>query len=193
MSLLLIDNYDSFTYNLLQLVREQGCMDIKVIKYGDVNSDIINQFDKILISPGPGIPSDFPNLEKWVQEFGSTKSILGICLGHDAIALAYNAGMRRLKRVFHGVSKNIKVLVDDEYLFDGLPNSFEGGLYHSWVVDGEGFPEELQITAKSTDGEIMGLAHKQYDIHGLQFHPESIMTELGGRIIGNWLKGSDNS
>ena len=189
MSLLLIDNYDSFTYNLLQLVREKGCMDIEVIQYGEVNSEIINQFDKILISPGPGIPSDFPNLEKWVREFESIKSILGICLGHDAIALAYNGRMRQLKRVFHGASKKMEVLVNSEYLFAGLPDVFEGGLYHSWVVDEDSFPEDLQITAKSTNGEIMALSHKKFDIHGLQFHPESIMTEFGGKIIWNWLNG----
>ena len=192
MSLLLIDNYDSFTYNLLQLVRELGCMDVEVIKYGEVNSKIINQFDKILISPGPGIPSDFPNLEKWVREFESTKSILGICLGHDAIALAYNGGMRQLKRVFHGASKKMEVLVNSEYLFAGLPDVFEGGLYHSWVVDENGFPKDLQITAKTTEGEIMALAHKKFDIHGLQFHPESIMTKFGGEIIENWLNGKKN-
>jgi len=192
MSLLLIDNYDSFTYNLLQLVREQDCEDVEVIKYDKVSSETINQFDKILISPGPGIPSDFPNLEKWVREFESIKSILGICLGHDAIALAYNGRMRHLKRVFHGASKKMETLVDSEYLFAGLPNIFEGGLYHSWVVDDFGFPGDLQVTARAANGEIMALAHKKFDVHGLQFHPESIMTEFGGRIIGNWLNGHKN-
>ncbi len=192
MSLLLIDNYDSFTYNLLQLVREQGYMDVEVIKYGDVNSDIISHFNKILISPGPGIPKDFPNLEIWIRKFESTKSILGICLGHDAIALAYNGSMRQLNRVFHGASKTMEILEDSEYLFAGLPGVFEGGLYHSWVVDEDGFPEALQITAKSANGEIMALAHRKFDIHGLQFHPESIMTKFGGEIIGNWLNVDKN-
>ncbi|NOX46940.1 MAG: aminodeoxychorismate/anthranilate synthase component II [Chlorobi bacterium] len=189
MGLLLIDNYDSFTYNLLQLVREQGCKDIEVIKYGEVNSGIVGHFDKILISPGPGTPDDFPNLEKWIREFESTKSILGICLGHDAIARAYNGNLRRLDGVFHGVPKKMEITGKDEYLFKRLPRSFLGGLYHSWVVDDKGFPENLQITAKSTNGEIMALAHKDFDVHGLQFHPESIMTEFGGDIIGNWLNG----
>ena len=193
MSLLLIDNYDSFTYNLLQLVRERGCMDVDVVRYGEVNSGIIDQYDKILISPGPGLPSDFPNLEKWVREFESTKSILGICLGHDAIALAYNGGVRQLESVFHGASKNMEILAGDEYLFEGLPNIFKGGLYHSWVVDEAVFPQDLQITAKSAEGEIMALAHKKFDIHGLQFHPESIMTEFGSQIIGNWLNGAQKS
>ncbi len=187
MGLLLIDNYDSFTYNLLQLVKEQGCKDVEVIKYGEVDSGIIGQFDKILISPGPGIPADFPNLEKWVREYGSTKSILGICLGHDAIARAYNGKLRRLNGVFHGVAKKMEILSKKEYLFKGLPHSFHGGLYHSWVVDNDGFPDNLQITAKSGAGEIMALAHKDFDVRGLQFHPESIMTEFGGEIIKNWL------
>jgi anthranilate synthase component 2 len=187
MSLLLIDNYDSFTYNLVQLVKEQGCTDIEVIKYGEVSSTIIKRFDKILISPGPGIPKDFPNLEKWILEFESTKSILGICLGHDAIAKAYNGQLQKLDGVSHGISKEMEILDHNEYLFDGLPGSFHGGLYHSWVVNEEGFPGTLQITAKSTKGNIMALAHKKFDIHGLQFHPESIMTEFGGEIIGNWL------
>jgi len=189
MSLLLIDNYDSFTYNLLQLVREKGCTDVEVIKYGEVNSEIISQFDKILISPGPGLPSDFPNLERWIREFESTKSILGICLGHDAIALAYNGRMGQLEQVSHGAMKKVEVIEKKEYLFKGLPLVFEGGLYHSWVVDEDEFPKDLQITAKSSNGEIMALAHKKFDIHGLQFHPESIMTKFGGEIIGNWLNG----
>lgn len=187
MSVLLIDNYDSFTYNLVQLVKEQGCMDFKVIKYGEVSSAIVQHFDKILISPGPGTPNDFPNLEKWVREFESTKSILGICLGHDAIARAYDGKLRKLDRVFHGVAKKMEVVVRDGYLFKGLPRSFHGGLYHSWVVDNEGFPDSLHIMATSEKDEIMALKHKNFDVHGLQFHPESIMTEFGGKIIKNWL------
>ena len=185
--LLLIDNYDSFTYNLLQIVEENSTMEYEVLKYGEIDSDTVEQFDKILMSPGPGIPENFPSLEKWVREFGDRKSFLGICLGHEAIALAFGAKLRKLPGVFHGVTKMTTVLSKDDYLFAGLPKRFAGGLYHSWALDEQSFPEELKITAKADDGIIMAFSHKKYDCKGLQFHPESNMTRVGERILRNWL------
>jgi len=189
--LLLIDNYDSFTYNLLQIVEEHSTMKYEVLKYGEVDSDTVERFDKILMSPGPGIPQDFPNLEKWVREFGNRKSFLGICLGHEAIALAYGAKLRKLPGVFHGVAKTTDVIKPADYLFTGLPEQFTGGLYHSWAVDEKSFPQELRITAKAGDGIIMAFTHKKYDCKGLQFHPESNMTRVGEKILSNWLNKDD--
>jgi anthranilate synthase component 2 len=194
--LLLIDNYDSFTYNLLQIVEENSVMEYEVLKYDEIDSETISRFDKVLISPGPGIPDDFPNLEKWVREFGDKKSFLGICLGHEAIALAYEAKLRKLDGVFHGISKKTTVLKTDEYIFRGLPEVFEVGLYHSWALDELSFPNELDVTAKayevamdSKGGQeiIMAFSHRKYDCKGLQFHPESIMTKVGEKILKNWL------
>ncbi len=194
--LLLIDNYDSFTYNLLQIVEENSVMEYEVLKYDEIDSETVSRFDKVLISPGPGIPDDFPNLEKWVREFGDKKSFLGICLGHEAIALAYDAKLRKLDGVFHGISKKTTVLKPDEYIFRSLPEEFEVGLYHSWALDELSFPNELEITAKADDARldgaggletIMAFSHKKYDCKGLQFHPESIMTKVGEKILKNWL------
>ena len=187
MKLLLIDNYDSFTYNLVQLIEEHGGIAYEVKKYHEVNNEIIKNFDKILLSPGPGFPADFPNLEKWVKEFYKEKSFIGICLGHEAIALAFGAKLKRLGRVFHGVTKKTNILDTKDYFFAGIPDRFEAGLYHSWAIDKIGFPEELKITAIADDGIIMAISHKTYDLKGVQFHPESIMTKEGKKIMGNWL------
>lgn len=185
--LLLIDNYDSFTYNLLQIVEENSSMDFEVLKYDEIKSETIINFDKILISPGPGIPEDFPNLEKWVRDFGSNKSFLGICLGHEAIALAYGAKLYKLGGVFHGVTKQTTIVKPDDYIFRGVPGTFTGGLYHSWALEAESFPDNLEITARADDGIIMAFSHIKYDCKGLQFHPESHMTKEGVRILKNWL------
>jgi anthranilate synthase component 2 len=187
MKILLIDNNDSFTYNLVQLVRENGQNELEVINYHKLNSKIIQSFDKIIISPGPGLPEDFPMLEKWIQEFAKTKSILGICMGHESIALAYGGKLEKQTKVFHGISKLTSAVISDEYLFDGIAKHFETGLYHSWAIDPKSFPEELIVTAKANDGIIMGLSHRKYDVKGLQFHPESIMTPVGEKMISNWL------
>lgn len=162
-------------------------MKYEVLKYGEVDSNIVAQFDKILISPGPGIPEDFPNLEKWVVEFGNKKSFLGICLGHEAIALAYGAKLRKLEGVFHGVAKKTVITRPDDYIFRDVPVEFYGGLYHSWALDESSFPGELEITSGSEDGIIMSFTHKMFDCKGLQFHPESNMTKVGERIMRNWL------
>ena len=187
MKVLIIDNHDSFTYNLSQLVEKAGCSDITIIKNdrADLDADV---FDKIIFSPGPGIPAEEAGLMKYIiKKYSATKSILGICLGHQAIAEFYGASLINLSKVYHGIKVKIEITDLYENIFSGLPENINGGLYHSWGVSEKDFPECLKITAISKDGIIMGLSHKTYDIKGLQFHPESIMTDYGERIIHNWL------
>ncbi len=190
MKVLLIDNYDSFTYNLVQIIEQSGLCDLKVAPYYDANDELIEQFDKIVMSPGPGIPSDFPRLELIVKKFYKSKSFLGVCLGYEAIALAFGGTIHHLGRVFHGVSKRTSQTKQKSYIFDGIPQEFEAGLYHSWALDEKTFPNELVITARAEDGVIMAFCHKDYDLTGFQFHPESIMTKDGKTMIWNWLNFS---
>jgi len=187
MKLLLIDNYDSFTYNLVQLIEEHGGISFEVKKYHEVDNEVISLFDKILLSPGPGFPADFPNLEKWVKEFHKSKSFLGICLGHEAIALAFGAKLKKLDRVFHGVTKKTNITDKEDYLLYDVTDGFEAGLYHSWAIEEMSFPNELKVTAIADDGIIMAISHRTYDLKGVQFHPESIMTKEGDKIMRNWL------
>lgn len=188
MKILLIDNYDSFTYNLVQLIEQTNLCELKVVPYHKATDELIETFDKILISPGPGIPPDFPRLETIVKKFYRTKSFLGICLGHEAIALAFGAKIYSLGRVFHGVSKKTAVVDKSNYIFQNIPDKFEGGLYHSWALEKNTLPKQLIITAVAEDGVIMAFSHKQFDLTGFQFHPESIMTKYGSQMIYNWLK-----
>lgn len=188
MKVILIDNYDSFTYNLVQIIEQSGLCDLTVVPYHRAKDGLIDQFDKVIMSPGPGIPSDFPNLEMIVKKFYESKSMLGVCLGHEAIALAFGATIHHLGRVFHGVAKKTTLTKQRNYIFDEIPKVFDAGLYHSWALDEKTFPDELQITARAEDGVIMAFSHKEYDVTGFQFHPESIMTEFGQRMVVNWLK-----
>jgi len=188
MRILLVDNYDSFTFNLAQLVEECGCTELDILKNDKINLKKAIRYDGFLFSPGPGLPKDSPVMKHLIEEYGSSKSILGICLGHQAIGETFGAKLKNLKKVFHGVSKKINI-TESNYLFKGLPATFDAGLYHSWIVSKERFPSCLKITAMSGDGYIMGISHIKYDIHGVQFHPESIMTKTGKTIINNWLKG----
>lgn len=184
----MIDNNDSFTYNLVQLIEEEGSAPVEVIPYGEVSDETFTGYHKIMISPGPGLPGDFPNLMTWVQKFGAEKSILGICMGHEAIALAFGGTLHHLGRVFHGIAKQTQIIQQD-YIFQGVSNDFDAGLYHSWALNPKTFPSELQVTAVAKDGVIMALSHKKYDLKGFQFHPESIMTAEGRKMIRNWLHG----
>ncbi|MBM3436611.1 MAG: aminodeoxychorismate/anthranilate synthase component II [Bacteroidetes bacterium] len=187
MSVLLIDNYDSFTYNLAQLILECGVTDLKIVKTDQLNFSQVTRFHKILISPGPGLPVDYPNLAKILKIYSGSKSILGVCLGHQAIAEFFGANLINLNEVYHGVSKKVNIRVDD-YLFNQIPDGFEGGLYHSWAVSPENFPQDLILTSATDDGIIMSLSHRSYDIKGIQFHPESIMTKYGLQILRNWIE-----
>lgn len=186
MKVLLFDNYDSFTYNLLHIVRELG-IDADVRRNDKLSLDEVEAYDKILLSPGPGIPEEAGLLLPLIRRYAPTKSILGICLGEQAIGEAFGAKLTNLSEVFHGVSSEIEV-VAKEPLFDGLGTRFTAGRYHSWVVSREEFPACLEITAEDTvDRRIMALRHRDYDVRGIQFHPESVLTPQGKRIIQNWL------
>ena len=189
MKCLLLDNYDSFTYNLYHVMRDLG-VDTDVVRNDKILLDEIESYDKILLSPGPGIPSEAGLLLPLIKRFAPTKSILGICLGEQAIGEAFGAVLVNLTDVYHGVCSDIRVLAKDP-LFDGLEYGFRAGRYHSWVVSKENFPDCLEITAVDVEtGQIMGLRHRQYDVRGIQFHPESILTPQGKRILENWTRNS---
>lgn len=186
--ILLLDNYDSFTYNLLHILRELGA-DTEVFRNDKITVEEAGRFDKILLSPGPGIPSEAGILLPLIERYAPEKSILGVCLGEQAIAEVFGARLENLSRVFHGVESQILITADDP-LFEGLGNEITAGRYHSWGVSKEGFPSDvLEITAEDKEERmIMGIRHKRYDVRGIQFHPESLMTPSGSRIIENWLK-----
>lgn len=184
--ILIIDNYDSFTYNLQQIV-EEFHYDYNVIKNNQATPESIKPFNKILISPGPGLPDKAGMIKKIIKQFSATKSIFGICLGHQAIAEVFGARLNNFSNVYHGISSKVKIISRD-YLFKHVPDNFECGLYHSWAVSRHSFPDCLTITSLSSDDVIMSLSHKVYDVKGVQFHPESIMTKWGRQIIQNWLE-----
>jgi len=185
--ILIVDNYDSFTYNLYHLIDELGYSDIEVIRNDKIVMSEIARFDKIVLSPGPGIPSEAGQLLNVIREYAPKKSMLGVCLGHQAIAEAFGATLKNMEEVQHGVSTPIKTVSADS-LFKGLPPVFEVGRYHSWVVSPIQFPAELRITAVDEAGSIMALRHVSLPVHGIQFHPESVLTPNGRNIINNWLK-----
>ena len=184
---LLFDNYDSFTYNLHHLLRELGAR-VEVRRNDQISLDEVDGYDQIVLSPGPGIPEEAGLLLPLIRRFAPTKRILGVCLGEQAIGEAFGAKLINLKEVYHGVSSRIQVVSKDEILFKNLPESFEAGRYHSWVVDEKDFPECLEITARDAEkGLIMAIRHRQYDVRGIQFHPESVLTPNGRNMIQNWL------
>ena len=184
--LLILDNYDSFTYNLVHAVKELGLSDIEVVRNDKITLDEIEQFERIILSPGPGVPSEAGLLLAIIKRYAPSKPILGICLGHQAIGESFGARLVNLKEVHHGVQSKIKLL-DDPQLFRGLGDTLEVGRYHSWVISPENLPDCIEITALSEEGEIMALKHKGYNVRGLQFHPESILTPQGKEILNNWL------
>ena len=181
MKILLLDNYDSFTYNLLHAVKELGATDIEVVRNDQIGLDNVERFD-----PGPGIPEEAGLLLPIIKKYAATKSILGVCLGHQAIGEAFGARLENLKEVYHGVQTPVSILRQD-VLFEGLGKEIPVGRYHSWVVSREDFPDCLEITAESREGQIMALRHRTYDVHGIQFHPESVLTPQGKEIIKNFL------
>lgn len=185
MKIVIIDNYDSFTYNLAHLVKELGA-EVTVFRNDKFELARLENFDKILLSPGPGIPSEAGLLLDVIRTYAGKKPILGICLGHQAIGESFGGKLKNLSEVFHGVATEGTNLNNDP-IFSNVPERFVMGRYHSWVVDNDGFPECLEITATSDEGQIMALRHKEYDIHGIQFHPESVLTKEGRTIISNWL------
>lgn len=185
--ILIIDNYDSFTYNLVHLVNEIG-LQCEVWRNDKFNLDDADDFSHIILSPGPGIPSEAGLLLDVITRYAPTKRIFGVCLGQQAIAEAFGGQLYNLSRPMHGIATPIKITDADEKLFAGLPQSFKVGRYHSWVVDHKGLPDVLTVTAiDEQDNSIMALRHKQYDVRGVQFHPESVLTEYGRQMMQNWL------
>lgn len=184
---LVFDNYDSFTYNLVQMIERILHTKVDVVKNDEISLAEINKYDKIVLSPGPGIPEEAGILLELIKEYAPTKSILGVCLGQQAIAEAFGGSLINLSEIFHGVATSAEIIKQETKIFKDLNSGMEVGRYHSWVVNPEGFPEELEITAVDKDGMIMALQHKTYDVHGVQFHPESILTPEGEVIIRNFL------
>jgi anthranilate synthase component 2 len=184
--ILILDNYDSFTYNLLHLVRELGYDNVEVHRNNKISIEEAERFDRIILSPGPGIPSEAGLLLPLISRLAPTKSMFGVCLGHQAIAESFGARLVNLTDVYHGVSTQIEITAPHS-IFAGLPRVIEAGRYHSWAVSRDGFPEQLEITAISGDGSIMALRHRTLDVNGVQFHPESVLTPNGKQIMQNFL------
>ncbi len=186
--ILVLDNYDSFTYNLvhyLELLSDENT-NITVFRNDEITLDEVAQYDKILLSPGPGLPEEAGILLALIKRYAPSKSILGVCLGHQAIAESFGGSLNNLAEVYHGIATPITIAETDQ-LFQHIPQNFQGGRYHSWVVDAKSLPDCLQVTAYDNNGEIMALRHKSYDLRGVQFHPESVLTEHGKTLIANWL------
>ena len=189
MRILVLDNYDSFTYNLVHIIRELGYgKNMDVIRNDKIPIEQVNEYDKILLSPGPGIPSEAGIMHQLIRTYGPSKSILGICLGHQGIGEMYGATLYNMIDVLHGVATPVKITRSDDYLFDQVPGNFTVCRYHSWAVDGNTVKSPLVVTAVDNDGIVMGLSHQEHDVRGLQFHPESILTEHGKQLIKNWLE-----
>lgn len=187
MNILVFDNYDSFTYNLVHLVQSITNDAVTVVRNDKISLEAIDGFDKIILSPGPGVPDNAGLLLPLINKYAATKSILGVCLGHQAIGQAFGGALVNLPDVYHGVAMPCHIVDDNESLFNNVSNPFDAGRYHSWVVSTSNFPDTLSITALDDNGLIMGLRHKQYDVQGVQFHPESILTPAGEQIMRNWL------
>ena len=188
MKILVFDNYDSFTYNLVHLVEKITHTKVDVCRNDKIEMEQVKGYDKIILSPGPGIPEEAGLLLPLIKEYAATKSILGVCLGHQAIGEAFGGKLIILSTVFHGVATNCQLSIDNCQLFEGLPKEIEVGRYHSWIVSDENFPEELEVTARDDNNYIMALQHKSFDVQGVQFHPESVLTPDGEKILKNWLK-----
>jgi anthranilate synthase component 2 len=192
MKILVFDNYDSFTYNLVHLVEKITHGKVDVYRNDELPMEKVKDYDKIILSPGPGIPSEAGMLLPLIKEYAASKSILGVCLGHQAIGEAFGGTLTNLSTVYHGVATPIEVKSEKtgvrSLLFEGLQDTVMVGRYHSWVVDEKGFPDVLEITARDANHYIMALQHKTFDVQGVQFHPESVLTPDGEKIISNWLK-----
>jgi anthranilate synthase component 2 len=187
MKILVLDNYDSFTYNLVYIIRRLGYGDrMEIYRNDKINLDDVGVFDKILLSPGPGVPAEAGIMPELLRTYSATKDILGICLGHQAIGEAFGGTLINLSEVVHGLASEVKVA--DDLIFKGLPEKFKIGRYHSWVINEQTLSPDLEITARTPDGQIMGVRHKEFKVRGLQFHPESVLTEHGVAMMKNWLE-----
>lgn len=187
MKILVLDNYDSFTYNLVQMIEEIVGEKVDVFRNDEIALEDIEKYDKIILSPGPGIPEEAGILLDVIKKYAPTKSIFGVCLGQQAIAEAFGGSIINLTEIFHGVATTAEIKDQNTKLFKNLPENLEVGRYHSWAVNPENFPKNLEITATDNDGIIMALKHEKYDVHAVQFHPESILTPFGKQILENFL------
>ena len=186
MKVLVIDNYDSFTYNLVHYLEDLNC-EVTVKRNDKLTLEEVDAFQKIVLSPGPGIPDEAGLLKDIIKTYAPTKSILGVCLGQQAIGEVFGGSLINLDEVYHGVATPIEITVDDEPLFKNMDKSIEVGRYHSWVVDAN-LPEVLEATSFDSNGQVMSLRHKFYDVKGVQYHPESVLTPNGKQILENWIK-----
>ncbi len=188
MKVLILDNYDSFTYNLVQYIQEILHQDVTVIRNDKMSLQEVDDYDVIILSPGPGLPKDAGIMPELIRQYAGKKPILGVCLGHQAIGEAFGAKLKNLDKVYHGFETPIEVLNNKRGLFKSLPMSVNVGRYHSWVIDNTTLPDEMEVTAIDERGEIMALKHKQHDVYGVQFHPESIMTKEGKKMLLNFFE-----
>lgn len=186
-SILVIDNYDSFTYNLVHAIKKISGLPVDVYRNDEISLEEIEKYDRIVLSPGPGLPVEAGLLLDIIKKFAPTKKILGVCLGHQAIGEAFGGTLHNMKKVLHGIATPVKLTEKKSVLFNGLPETFDVGRYHSWIVQQEGLPDCLEVTSYDSDGFIMSMKHKEFDVEGVQFHPESVLTPLGEQIIRNWL------
>lgn len=184
---LVIDNYDSFTYNLVHYIEANDDYTVDVYRNDEITIEEIAKYNTIILSPGPGLPKDAGILNEIIQTYASTKKILGVCLGMQAIGEVFGGTLVNLKEVFHGVATPITIIKTDDLLFKNLPQKFNVGRYHSWVVSNENFPTDLTITSADANNQIMSIKHKKFNLYGVQFHPESILTEHGKELIANFL------
>jgi len=190
MKLLLIDNHDSFTYNLVQIIEEWGKCRLELVWPETLNANAIEEFDKVMISPGPGLPDEYGYFQSLFSRICSRIPILGVCLGHQALGVYFGAKLIHSREIFHGRFSEVQIIPspNSEKQYSGVSSPFKAGRYHSWILDSDQFPECLEITATTPDGVIMSFCHKNYPVHGVQYHPESYMTPDGRRIIENWLE-----
>lgn len=186
-TILVIDNYDSFTYNLVHAIKKITGLKVDVFRNDEIALQDIEKYRKIVLSPGPGIPEEAGLLLDIIKAYAPTKSILGVCLGHQAMAVAFGGKLLNMNRVIHGVATPVELTENTSVLFRGLPKRFDVGRYHSWIVDECGLPQCFLVTAYDDEGRIMSMKHKDLDVEGVQFHPESILTPLGEKMLGNWL------
>ncbi len=193
MKIVVIDNYDSFTYNLVHAIKKISGLPVDVFRNDEIKLEDLEKYDKIVLSPGPGLPEESGLLLDIIKEYAPKKSMLGVCLGHQAIGEAFGGKLHNMKRVLHGIATSIELTDKKSVLFDGLPKTFEVGRYHSWIVKKEDLPECFEVTSYDNDGFIMSMKHKEYDVEGVQFHPESVLTPLGEEILKNWLKADLNN
>lgn len=187
MRIAVIDNYDSFTYNLVHAIKKISGLPVDVFRNDELKLSDLENYDKIVLSPGPGIPEEAGLLLDIIRKYASKKSMLGVCLGHQAIGEAFGAKLKNMKNVLHGISTPVKKTEYTTPIFNNLSDEFEVGRYHSWIVDTQGLPDCFEVTSCDKEGRIMSMQHKQYDVQGVQFHPESVLTPRGEEMIANWL------